>query len=204
MNRHLKILMAGALLVVPLVATVWVVCWIGTKLGAVGYDLLDTMGLVETFRYQWLAGLVGVVIVVAGIYAIGLLANFWLFRKLFALLDHLLSVVPGVKTIYESVRDLMKLFGGGGKAMGYAVVYTDPATKVKRLGIVTNEHPQGLPPGDDSVIVYLPMGYMIGGPIVYASPADIERIDMPVEVALKLAATAFVGSADEEKEKTDK
>ena len=43
------------------------------------------------------------------------------------------------------------------------------------------------------MLVYLPMAYMIGGPIVYAKPSELEYIDMPVEMALKLAATAFIG-----------
>jgi hypothetical protein len=36
------------------------------------------------------------------------------------------------------------------------------------------------------------MGYMIGGPIVFASPGDIQKLDMSVETAMRLAATAFI------------
>ncbi len=196
MNKHVKIFMTGALLVIPLAVTVWLILWIGTALGALGYNLLNSTGLVETFdpglrRY---AGAIGIVLVLVAVYLIGLLANVWLFRKAFGLVDRLLSVVPGVKTIYESIRDLMKLFGGRTGSMGRVVLYQPAGANIKMLGIVTNEAPAGRPEGDDRVLVYLPLGYMIGGPIVFARPEDLEPVDMPAETALKLAVTAFVGA----------
>jgi len=200
MKKHFRILMAGALVIVPIAVTVWLISWIGAILGAWGESFLKGIGLLEKlpstgFNY---AGAVGVIIALVIVYFVGMLANLWLFRKLFNFVDSTLSSLPGIKTIYESVRDLMKLFGGGdGRKIGYAALYTLPDTKIRMLGIVTNEHPRGLPNGDNRVIVYLPLAYMIGGPIVYALPEDLERIDMPVETALKLAATAFVGLGQE-------
>lgn len=195
--------MAGALVIVPISVTVWLILWIGAMLGKWGESFLGWLGLLEKlptkgFEYGGInfnyAGAVGIIVALIIVYFVGMLANFWLFRKFFNFLDSTLSSLPGIKTVYESVRDLMKLFGGGeGGKIGYAVLYTPPKTKIRMLGIVTNEHPKGLPDSDNRVIVYLPLAYMIGGPIVYAQPKDLERIDMPVETALKLAATAFVG-----------
>ena len=200
--------MSGALVIVPIGVTVWLISWIGAVLGNWGEKFLNWIGLYEKLSpkgfeffgvYFNYAGAIGVLIALIVVYFVGMLANIWLFRKLFKFVDSTLSSLPGIKTIYESVRDLMKLFGGssGGK-IGYAAVYTLPDTKIKMLGIVTNEHPRGLPNGDNRVIVYLPLAYMIGGPIVYARPEDIERVDLPVETALKLAATAFVGLGQDE------
>lgn len=206
MNKHLKIFMTGALILVPLVITIWLIVWIGTALGKIGYNLMDTVGLVEQIQpdYRIWAGAIGVVIVLVGVYLTGLLGNIWLFRKFFGLLDHFLSVVPGVKTIYESVRDLMKLFGGQTGSMGRVVLYKPAGAGMKMLGIVTNEQPAGRPEGDESVLVYLPLGYMIGGPIVYAVPDQLEPVDMPAETALRLAITAFVSVKDEEKPSREK
>ncbi|RKY25407.1 MAG: hypothetical protein DRP83_06255 [Planctomycetota bacterium] len=196
MKKHLKILMAGALVVVPLAATVWVIAWIGGMFSGMGYSLLETLGLAEKFNatYEPYAGVVGVLAVLVMVYLVGLLANFWMFRKVFGLVDRLLSSLPGIKTIYESIRDLLTLFGGDSKNMGHAVLYTPPGLGYKQLGILTNEHPAGLAEGDNRVIVYLPMGYMIGGPCVYARREDVERLDMSVETALKLSATAFIST----------
>ena len=200
MKRHLRIFMSGALVVIPLAVTVWLIVWIGKALGGMGSQLLEATGLLKQLHpgFQKFGGWIGIVIAVVVVYLIGLLANFWLFRRLFGLLDRALSHVPGVKTVYESVRDLMKLFGGGAGSMGHVVLYKPRGSPVKMLGIVTSEKPAGRPEGDNSVLVYLPMGYMIGGPIVFASPDDIEPLDMPVETALKLAATAFVGIRDQD------
>ena len=199
MKKHLRIFMSGALVVIPLAVTVWLIIWIGEALGGMGSRLLEATGLLEQLHpvFQKFAGWIGIVIAVVVVYLIGVLANIWLFRGLFRLLDRAISHVPGVKTVYESVRDLMKLFGGAG-SMGHVVLYKPRGSPVKMLGIVTSEKPAGRPEGDNSVLVYLPMGYMIGGPIVFASPDDIEPLDMPVETALKLAATAFVGIRDQD------
>ncbi|MBN1554681.1 MAG: DUF502 domain-containing protein [Phycisphaerae bacterium] len=205
MKKIIKTFMTGALILIPLALTVWLIVWIGTALGKMGYNLMDSVGLVEQIQpeYRVWAGAIGVAVVLVGVYLTGLLGNVWLFQKFFNLLDHLLSSVPGVKTIYESIRDLMKIFGGQQGSMGRVVLYKPAGEGLKMLGIVTNETPAGRPEGDESVLVYLPLGYMIGGPIVYATPEQIEPVDMPAETALKLAMTAFVGVKDED-EKSEK
>lgn len=199
MKKQLKILMAGMLVVVPLAVTIWIIIWIGGIFEGLGRDLLDSLGLIEKFddTYKRYAGAIGILAGLIIVYFIGLLANFWIFNRIFGLLDRVLSSLPGIKTIYESVRDLLKLFGGGSSKMGRVVLYTTPNSGQKQLGIVTNENPVGLTEGDKRVIVYLPMGYMIGGPCVYARPEDIEPVDIPVETALKLSATAFISTANE-------
>jgi uncharacterized membrane protein len=203
MNKHLKIFMTGALILVPMAITVWLIVWIGTALGKMGYNLMDAVGLVEPIQpeYRIWVGAIGVAIVLVIVYLTGLLGNLWFFKKFFRLIDHLISAVPGVKTIYESVRDLMKLFGGQAGSMGRVVLYKPAGDGMKLLGIVTNEQPEGRPEGDDSVLVYLPLGYMIGGPIVYAAPNQLEPVDMSAETALKLAMTAFVSVKEEEQDK---
>ena len=196
--------MAGALIVIPLAATITVLIWVGSYLGKLGYDLFtNTPVLQDNFKGPtWLVSIIGILAVCVVLYAIGILANFWLFKKIFKLLDRMMSSLPGIKTIYESVRDLMKLFGSSNGQMGDVVIYTEPVTGVRKLGIVTNESPAGLKPDDKSVLVWLPMGYMIGGPIVFADPSHLEKIDMSVETALKLATTAFIGNQSRDNEST--
>lgn len=195
MKRQLRIFMSGVLIVVPIVASVWVIIWLVMLLGNLGHWLIEVAGADKKIAkdYHGYAAAGAVVLVFAMIYLTGLLAKLWIFNRLFAGVDRMLSHVPGIRTVYESVRDLLKLFGAEGKTMGYAVIYSPTGSSMKMLGIVTNENPAGRPEGDDSVIVYLPLGYMIGGPIVYASPEEVTRVDIAPEVAMKLALTAFVG-----------
>ena len=198
MKKQIKILMSGALVVLPLVITVWLVMKIGYALVGLGETTLSQTGISDGIpeEYQSYAGWAGILLVMVVIYLIGLMTRFLLFSRLLKLIDRLMSRLPGIKVIYESIRDILELFGSGAAKGGYPVLYSPSGSSLRMLGIVTNENPQGRPEGDDSVLVFLPMGYMIGGPIVFASRKDIEKLDMPVETAMKLAATAFIAKEE--------
>jgi uncharacterized membrane protein len=191
MKKHLKILLAGALVIVPLTATIWLVVWLGSWVDQLGTGLLRTFWKEADIPLG-----VGVVIIIAMLYLVGILTRLWLFRGLFAAVDHLLSRLPGVKTIYEPVRDLMKLFGGDASTMGKVVLYRQPGTDLMMLGILTNENPVGVAENtpEARVALYQPFSYMFGGPTIYVPAEHVREIDMPVDQALKLAATAHVGA----------
>lgn len=203
MNKPTRTLLAGVVTVVPIAATAYVVWWAATSLGALGYKLADYIGLVNNIARPdgtspgdgRLAAFVGVLIVLAAIYAIGLLTRWAVFRWTLDLLDRWISHLPGVKVVYESIRDLLKLFGGNTSQMGRAVLYHVPGTEITLLGILTNEKPAGFKghSGNGKVAIYIPFSYMLGGMVLYASPEHIEDSDLTVDQAMKLAATAHVG-----------
>jgi uncharacterized membrane protein len=198
MKRQLRIFLAGVLVVVPFAVTIWVVYAAGGWLGKMGGSLLESVGLMdepgETWWRRWGPAL-GAVIILAAIYAVGLLTRLWVFRGLLGLLDRLFERLPGIKTVYQSVRELMKLFGPDSKEMGRAVLYRPPGARMTMLGLLTNDAPKEIPAEDgrQRVAVYFPFAYMIGGPLLYLPREDLEEIDIPVETALKLAATAHIG-----------
>ena len=189
MKRHLRILLAGAIVVVPFAVTVWLAIGVSTWLDNLAREPLK----------QWGAPVgpgVGALLVLAALYFIGLLTQFWIFRGLVGLLERLVERLPGVKTIYESVRDLLKLFGGDAKHMGRVVLYTPPdEAHMTLLAILTNDQPRGLE-GKGKVAIFLPYSYMFGGITVYVPPSCLCEIAMPVEEALKLCATAQVASPE--------
>jgi len=204
MNRQLRILLAGVLVVIPFAVTVAIIWWATSNLGQLGYQIMTShMSLAEKAAVETNEGLkiklavVGALAVIVCIYFIGLLTKLYLFRRLVHLAEVLFSHVPGVKTIYESVRDLLKLFGGGSGRMGKVVLYHPNGGEMAMLGILTNAKPTGLAnvPGHDLVAVYLPLAYMLGGPVIYAPRKHIQELDLPVEEALKLAATAEITAA---------
>ncbi|MBL7133484.1 MAG: DUF502 domain-containing protein [Phycisphaerae bacterium] len=186
MQRQLRILLAGVMVLAPLAVTVWIIWGVGSSLDQMGRNLFPGPDLPPG---------VGAAVVIVGIYLAGLLTHFWVFQGMLAGLDKLVARVPGVKTIYESVRDLLKLFGGDSARMGRVVRYKMPGGDMSMLAILTNEAPAGLDPsGPDGrkVAIYLPYSYMFGGITVFVSPENICEVDMPVERALKLCATAQV------------
>jgi len=191
LNRQIRIFFAGALVLVPLAITVWVAWAVGAWLDALGRQACESLGL----PIQPPPG-TGALLIVAGVYVFGLMTHVWLFRLFFSLLERIVTRVPGIKTIYESVRDMMGLFGGGAEKMGRVVQYQMPETDMTCLGVLTNEDPLGLPADDPhrKVAVYLPLSYMIGGPTVLVSPENICDVDMSVEQCMKVCATAVVGT----------
>jgi len=194
MKKQLGIFLAGVMVLVPLVVTVYVVCWLGSTLDGLGREMLPNVALPPG---------VGAVVLIAGVYLVGLATRFWLFQAFWSLLERIVAGVPGVKTLYESVRDLLQLFGGNAGKMGQVVQYSPPGSSMKMLGIRTNDNPpyaQGAQ-GTRTVAVYLPFSYMFGGITVYCEPDRIEELDMPVEQCLKLCATAFVGQEEPPKDK---
>lgn len=188
MKKQIRIFLAGAMVVIPFAITIWLITAVGSRLDALVNIPFDRgKGDVRPFPPG-----AGAVIVVAFIYLVGVLTHFWVFRAVVSLAEKLVTRVPGIKTIYESVRDLMKVFGGDTKRMGRVVIYRPPGADAAMLGVVTNEDPPGAKAGRE-VAVYFPLGYMIGGPVMYVSPEHLQDVDISVEHALKLCATAQVG-----------
>jgi len=196
MQKHLSILLAGIVVVAPLGATVWVVYAVGSWLNHVGETLLRSqLGDQATI---WPG--VGIAVVIVAVYLVGLLTHLWIFSRLLDWLDRLISHVPGIKTIYQSVRDLLKLFGRGSDRMGRVVRYNVPGTEMSTLGVLTNERPEGQNKHSDTVAVYMPFSYILGGITVFVERDRLEDVDMPVEQALKLCATGHVTGTVEKSE----
>ncbi len=106
--------------------------------------------------------------------------------------------IPVVKAIYGMVRDITRLMSGDIKEQfGQAVLITLPGTDFKLVGFVTREDFAGLPAnlGDEQTIaVYLPMSYMIGGYTLMLPRSRIEPLDLSLEDAMRFALTAGVSA----------
>ena len=190
MKKQLSIFLAGVMVLAPLAVTVWLICWIGSSLDALGRHILPNVPLPPG---------VGAIILIVAVYLVGLATRLWVFRGLLNMLEKFITHMPGIKTLYESVRDLLQLFGGDAKRMGKVVQYTPPGSDMTLLGIRTSDQPPygAVDPQRHTVAVYLPFSYMFGGITVYCQPDRIKEIDMPVEQCLKLCATAFVGAKEQ-------
>lgn len=184
MKRQLRIFLAGVMILAPFAVTAYVVWWAGSGLDGLARGAIK--GIFPDARP--FPGL-GAIVLLLGVYLVGLLTHWWVFRGVVKLLEKLFSRVPLIKTVYESVRDILGLFSGDTNQMGQVVRYRVPGTEVELLGIRTSTSPRGAGSAG-KVAVYLPMSYMIGGLTVYVAEDSVEPMDMSVEEALKIAATA--------------
>ena len=109
--------------------------------------------------------------------------------------------VPLIKAIYNPLKDLMSLIPGkSGKVRPQRVVLVPlPALGVKTLGLVTREDLDELP--DHNLIpVYIPLSYMLGGITVLIEKDKVEKVDIPVDQALKLSLTAWIKASEKDRE----
>ncbi len=189
MKKQLSILLAGLFTLAPFAITVWILGWAGETIDSIFGDPI------REFWPGMPAG-AGILIAVVLIYLIGLATHFWLFRWVLSVLEGLMVRLPGVKLLYESVRDLMSLFHREGGPMGRAVACKLPDMNGEVLGILTNENPEGFNEADGprKVAIYLPMSYMIGGITIYVPADSVREVDMTVDQALKVSTMAQVSN----------
>jgi uncharacterized membrane protein len=189
-----RLILAGALAVLPLLITVYVALWL--------------LRLVEAFfgaPIKWLLGedgyATGMGFALAALVCIGvgLLMRTPPFLRLYRSGESLLMSLPLVKSIYGPLRDFIGLFGTRKGDELLQVVQIDvPGTRMRMLGFVTRTEFSDVPDalGDDrDVAVYLPMSYQVGGYTVFLPKKEVTPVEMSREEAMRFILMAGVKSA---------
>jgi uncharacterized membrane protein len=193
-KRHINIFLAGVMIVAPFAVTAYVLWWLAAAMDLAVWKLVDVQaGQAGVKRPVWLFPGAGVVALLVGVYIVGLLTKLWFFRIIVNALERAMLRVPVIKGVFETIRDILKLFGGDPKNMGQVVLCKLPGTDVKMLGILTNRTPRATA-GQQRVAVWLPMGYQLGGYTLYLPPDAVEPISLTVQEAMRIAATAEAGA----------
>lgn len=185
-----RILLKGLLTILPIGLTLYFVYWLGVTTESL---LSGPLKLVlPTGFYRPGMGLIAGFIV---LFAVGLLVNAYVVRRLLGFGESLVLRVPVVKTVYAALRDLTGLMRGGGSSELERVVLVrfGPA---RLIGFVTQENATIPGIGSDTalVAVYLPMSYQIGGYTVYLPRDQIEATDLSVEEAMRIVLTGGLQS----------
>jgi uncharacterized membrane protein len=197
MKRHLNVFLAGVVIVAPFAVTAYLL-WVAAS--ATDRVMRSALGLFHVPMPHWVTTPgVGVLAGLVLIYLVGLLTRLYAFRLGVRTLEGLLLRVPVIKGIFEAIRDVLRLFAGNPTNMGQVVRVKLPGSDVHMLGVLTNRHPRGAADLGKAA-VYLPMSYQIGGFTIYVDPKEIEPLDISVQDALKIAATAEAGTQTETSE----
>ena len=181
-------LLTGFFTIVPVILTVYLLYWGAVKSEEVMGNLLRHM-LPDIFYFPGLGTLVGLVIV----FFVGLLMKAVLVRQVFALGEGILYRLPIIKTVYSAIRDLFDFFSPRKDSFGRVVIVC--LGEVEIIGFVTQEDPERLPEafrGTDTVLVYLPMSYMIGGYTLLVPQSAIRPCNMSMDEAMRFALTAGI------------
>ena len=142
----------------------------------------------------------GLVVTLLAVFLLGLLMHAYVFRRLFARVEQLLYHMPLIKTVYSAIRDFFNYFSPTSKREFEQVVSVSIGdTGMQVIGFVTLAVSERLPEdfrGEDSILVYLPLSYMIGGYAVLIPRSAVRPLEMNMEEAMRFTLTAGVtGSA---------
>ncbi len=192
MSKIGKVLLKGLVVILPIGLTIYVVYWLAAQVGLIMKELVFLVTSHEVApAVYWL---VGIPLILLVIFLVGLLTYSVLFRKLVGLISWLLEKIPLVKSLYGGLSDLMEFAShSGGESGMNEVVIVEPLDGYRMVGFITRRDFKGLPDamksGADSVAVYLPMSYQIGGFTIFVPAGKIEPVDMSVEDAMRFALT---------------
>ncbi len=183
-----KTLITGFITVLPVVLTIYLLYWL-----AVSSE--DVMGralrwvLPQELYFPGLGMIAGLLVV----FMVGLMMNAIIVRKLFAFGEDILYRLPLIKTVYRAMRDLFDFFSPRKESFGKVVTVKFDGKKM--IGFITQEAAERLPEsfrGQDSVLVYIPMSYMIGGFTVLVPSEDIGECSMSMDEAMRFVLTAGI------------
>ncbi len=185
-------LLTGFITIVPIALTVYLLYW-----GAVSSEQM--MG--SALRYlmpgvAYFPGL-GTIVGLVAVFFVGLLMKAVLVRQLFSIGENVLYHLPIIKTVYRAIRDLFDFFSPKKDSFGRVVIVK--IANLEIIGFVTQEDPKRLPESfrdRDSVLVYLPMSYMIGGYTLLVPRKDIQPCKMSMDEAMRFALTAGITGKD--------
>lgn len=191
-----KTLLTGIITVLPIVLTIYLLYWLAVSSERVMGTALR-WALPEVFYFPGLGTIAGLVL----IFLVGLLMKAVLIRQLFAFSEEILYHLPIIKTVYRAIRDMFDFFSPKQENFDRVVIVN--FNNMEIIGFITQEDPQRLPESfrnQDSVLVYIPMSYMIGGFTLLIPRADVRPCQMNMEEAMRFALTAGItGKSDDAK-----
>lgn len=181
----------GLIVVTPVTLTIYLLLIILNKAEGLFANLIKS--IIGTSLY--IPGL-GIVVTIIFMVIVGILVSNFLTGSIIRFFINTFEKVPFIKAIYNPLRDLMSLFGGGGPdSMKKVVMVNFEKLGFQSLGLVTREEFEDLPEGtfeEETIAVYIPMSYMLGGFTAILPRSSVREVDIPVDKAIKLAITGWI------------
>lgn len=179
MKKISQYFLQGLLVLVPMVATLYVIYIIFAKIDGI-------------FRFNVPGA--GFVLTLGLILAVGFVTSNLLAHRLVHLVDRLFARLPLVAMVYTSIKDLVYAFVGDKKSFNRPVqVAVDAANQVRVLGFVTRDDLNALGLGD-SVLVYLPQSYNFAGNLIVVDRSRVTPLAADPGEVMKLIVSGGVSA----------
>ena len=188
-------ILTGLVTILPVALTLYLLYWLAVSAEAVLGGVIQLM-LPEQLYWPGMGLITGLIV----IFFVGLLMHAYVVQRLFAMGERLLYRMPLIKSVYRAIRDFFDYFAPNSKKEFEQVVAVSIGnTGMQVIGFVTQAIPENLPEDfreKDSILVYLPLSYMIGGYAVLMPRSAVRPLDMNMEEAMRFTLTAGVIGAD--------
>lgn len=141
-----RYLISGVLTLVPLWVTWVVVSFVFRQLSRVGLPWVrvaagridqDAPQLAQLLLQPWFQSVLAVVLTLFSIYLLGLLVSQVVGRRLVTLFESLVARVPGIQTIYGSVKKLIAALQRKPDGVQRVVLIEFPSPQMRAVGFVT-------------------------------------------------------------------
>lgn len=181
----------GLFVFLPVVLTVAIMSWMGSKLLAL-LEPVEWLGrlFVQNPAAAWIAWLVGAALVLAGIWALGAVVKATARQGLEEAFHAVMNRIPLVRSIYKPVSQVVNLIKGDDKAdvKGMSVVYCMFGAERGGgfLGLLASPDIFHVG-GQDCKLVYIPTSPVpMSGGLVFVPLATVQAIDMAVDDVMKI------------------
>ncbi len=182
----------GLAALLPVSLTLLIIWFVVTHLGNILGPLLRNHVWLRQLP-AWVASVLGFVLLLAAIVALGAIASGLLGRWLLSQLDRLLRLVPVVKEVYTSARQLTDAVLIQRNSLRRTVIAEYPRPGFYAIGFVTSDLPATLPDGRPALYVFFPTTpNPTSGWLALIPTQDITPTDMTIEQGLKLVMSGGV------------
>ncbi|MGD2081483.1 MAG: DUF502 domain-containing protein [Chromatiales bacterium] len=185
--------LTGLVTILPVVLTLYLLYWLVVSMESVLGTAIRLL-LPDDLYHPGMGVVAGVLVV----FLMGLLMHAYVVRWLFAKGEAVFYHLPLINSVYRATRDFFNFISSTTeKEFEQVVAVTIGETEL--IGFVTRAVPDGLPEGfrgNDKVLVYLPLSYMIGGYTVLMPRSRVRPVEMTMEEAMRFTLTAGVKGPD--------
>ena len=184
-------ILTGLVTILPVVITLYLLYWLAVSTESL---LGGTIRLILPEGLYWPG--MGLIVGLVVVFVVGLLMHIYVVQRLFSKVEQFIYHMPLIKSVYRAIRDFFNYFSSSTKKeFEQVVAVTIGDTGMQVIGFVTQAIPEHLPEEfreEGSILVYLPLSYMIGGYAVLIPRSLVRPIDMTIEEALRFTLTAGV------------
>ncbi len=189
-----KNILNGLITILPVILTLYLLYWFVVTTESFLGDVIRAV-ISEEFYRPGMGVVAGLVVA----FLVGLLMQTFIARQLLSYMEGIVNRLPLIKSVYLSIRDLLDYFSSEKKKeFEQVVAITVGESDMQLIGLVTQTDMNQMPEGfnqPESLLVYIPMSYGIGGFAVLVPRKATRPLNMSMEDAMRFTLTAGVTGA---------